>query len=506
MESGHGPALRVSLGCVCLDMVEKIEERLKAGALAQAGVLTPSDIDRAGALLRDYEAEGVETIRLVFVDQHGILRGKTVVLDALLSCFANGLGLPSTLLLKDTAHKTVFPVWDEKMSVGALTLNGASDLLGVPVPTTATKLPWSPHSRMILCEIFDRDKQAIPFSSRQILKTAVSALEGTGYNAVMGLEVEFQVFDCVDQKLDHEWATMPPKAVETRNLTQGWQFLTETRYGEAEALLDELRRAAQAMDLGVRTVEIEMGPSQFEFTFEPSDPITQADRYVLFRTMVKEVCHARGLHASFMAKPKLPNAAANGWHIHQSLLHKNTGKNAFMPDENDMLTEEASGWIAGLLEHAPASCLLTTPTVNSYKRFAPFQLAPTRMAWGYNNRGAMVRALLSPKDEASRIENRVADPTANPYFAFAAQIASGLDGIKRGLIPDAPTASPYADKAERLPQSLIAAIEAFEGSSVFKETFGALFVDYLAHIKRAEWERYLMTISEWEQDEYFNLF
>lgn len=495
------------MGCDRLGMVrDALQAKLEAGDLAQASVFTNSDIDQACALLKKYEAEEVETIRLVFVDQHGILRGKTVVTEALLSCFTNGIGLPSTLLLKDTAHRTVFPVWNEEVSVGAMALNGASDVLGVPDLKTATILPWAPHSRMILCDILDRDKQAVRFSSREVLKQAISNLDAAGYSVVMGLEVEFQVFERVDPKLTHEQATMPPKAFETRNLTQGWQFLTETRYGEAEALLDDLRRTAQKMALGVRTVEIEMGPSQFEFTFDPSDPMTQADRYVLFRTMVKEVCHARGLHASFMAKPKLPNAAANGWHIHQSLRHKTTGQNAFMPQEQGTLTQEAACWIAGLLNHASASCLLTTPTINSYKRFTAFQLAPTGIAWGYDNRGAMVRALLTAGNEASRVENRVADPTANPYFAFAAQIVSGLDGIKRALTPPAPTKSPYSEETEQLPQNMGAAIEAFEECSVFRETFGDDFVDYLAHIKRSEWERYLMTVSDWEQDEYFNLF
>jgi len=323
---------------------------------------------------------------------------------------------------------------------------------------------------------------------------------------MMGLEVEFQVFERLDAALDHGQATMPPAPVATRNLTQGWQYLTETRYGEAEDLLDTIRRMAAAMGLAPRSMEIEMGPSQFEFTFAPSDPVGQADRAVLFRTMVKEVCHARGLHASFMAKPRLPNAAANGWHIHQSLLHRSSGENAFTPATPGELTTEAAGWIAGLLDNAAACCLLTSPTINSYKRFAPFQLAPNRVQWGWDNRGAMIRALLQPGDRASRVENRVADPTANPYLAFAAQIIAGRDGIARGATPPPATETPYDETAVALPATMIEAIEAFEASDLFADRLGADVVRYLAHIKRAEWGRYLSTISEWEQAEYFNLF
>ena len=481
-------------------------EKIKKGALAAAGVYAQDEIDKACELLAEFSDQSIETVRLVFVDQHGILRGKTLVASALVSAFTSGIGMPSTLLLKDTAHKTVFPVWSDDVSIGEVTLQGASDVLAVPDPNTATKVPWSPHSRMILCDILDHNKAPVTFSSRHVLRQALTQLDAEGYSAVMGLEAEFQVFERLDSGCSHEQATMPPAAVKTRNITQGWQFLTEARYGEAEPLLDALRRAAQEMELGLRTVEIEMGPSQFEFTFDPSDPMTQADRFVMFRTMVKEVCHQRGLHASFMAKPKLPNAAANGWHIHQSLLHNDNGENAFTPAKKAELTAEASGWIGGLLQHAAACCLLTTPTVNGYKRYEPFQLAPNSIAWGYDNRGAMVRALLNPGDEASRVENRVADSTVNPHYALAAQILSGLDGIKNNIVPPEATLSPYAENAQRLPRSLIAAVEAFESSSLFRETPGPAFVDYLAHIKRSEWERYLMTVSEWEQDEYFNLY
>ncbi|MDE4134908.1 glutamine synthetase family protein [Phaeobacter sp. QD34_3] len=481
-------------------------DKIRSGALARAGALCDAQVEQAANLVAEYEADGVETVRLLFADQHGILRGKTVVTAALASAFASGIGMPSTLLLKDTAHKTVFPVWSDDVSVGDMALQGASDILAVPDPATACPVPWSPHSRIILCRVLDRELTPVTFSSTQVLGTAISGLQALGFSAVMGLETEFQVFERVDDGLDHRQATMPPSAVTTRNINAGWQFLTETRYGAAEALLDDIRRTAQQMGLAPRTVEIEMGPSQFEFTFDPSDPMAQAHRYVLFRTMVKEVCHRRGLHASFMAKPKLPNAAANGWHIHQSLLSNDSGENVFMPDETGALTPEAAAWIAGLLDNAPASCLMTTPTVNGYKRYAPFQLAPNRVAWGRDNRGAMVRALLTPGDRASRVENRVADSTVNPYFALASQIISGSDGLRRGAQPPAPTASPYAEDAARLPQSLIAAVEAMEGSALYKETLGESFVTYLTHIKKAEWERYLMTVSEWEQDEYFNLY
>ena len=458
------------------------------------------------AVLAQIEAERIETVRLCFVDQHGILRGKTLVADAIEGAFEQGVGLPATLLLKDTSHRTVFPIWDGDAGLGNLPLGGASDVFLRPDARWFVPLPWSPHSAILLCDVVDATGAEISVSSTAVLRRAVTALTAAGYRAVMGLEVEFQVFCVTDPGLAHAQATMPPAPPATENLTQGHQFLTETRYAEAEALLDQLRRQAQAMGLAPRTVEVEMGPSQFEFTFAPGDPETQAARYVLFRTMVKECCRAQGLHASFMAKPRLPNAAANGWHIHQSLIRVDDGQNVFVPVDGDLLTPEASGWIAGLLDHALSTCPMTNPTVNSYKRFTPYQLAPNRVLWGRDNRGAMVRALMRPGDPAARVENRVADASANPYFAFAAQIHAGLSGLAAGRTAPAPTETPYATDDALLPTDLGQALDRFEGCDWVRSAFGSEVQAYVLQLKRAEWERYLASISEWEHQEYFGLF
>ncbi|MEP3721946.1 MAG: glutamine synthetase family protein [Paracoccaceae bacterium] len=487
-------------------MRASMSEQIASGTMAARGVLDEEGIRKAAALVQRVETEGLETIRLVFPDQHGILRGKTIVARALTSAFSSGIGVASTLLLKDTSHRTVFPVWDEDIAIDAHPLKGASDVLLVPDPDAFYPVPWSPHSAIMLCDVVHRSGDPVSISARTVLTRATDQLATAGYGALFGLEVEFQIFERVDAALDHPQATMPPAPVQTRNLTQGHQYLTETRYDAADEILDDIRRAADDMGLAVRTVEIEMGPSQFEFTFDPADPKTQADRFVMFRTLVKELCHRKGLHATFMAKPKLPNAAANGWHIHQSLSDLKTGQNLFMPHSDDALTTHADGWIAGLLDHASASCLLTTPTINGYKRYAPFQLAPNRIQWGSDNRGAMIRALLYANDTASRIENRVADTTANPYFAFAAQLLAGLDGIERQAKAPAPTHTPYDTDAAHLPSNLAQAIDAFDGSAFYRKAMGDAFVDYLVHIKRAEWDRYLMTVSDWEHTEYFNLF
>ena len=327
--------------------MSRIEDRIRTGALARSGAYSIDDIARAAETVALVEAEGIETVRTVLADPHGILRGKVITAEALADAFASGIRAPSTLLLKDVSHRTAFPVWSD---TGDAPMRGAGDLMLIPLPDTFRRLPWSAHSALIHCDVATTSGAPVSFASRRVLQAACDRLSEQGLRAVMGLEVEFQVFETVDPALEHADTTMPARPPATRALNQGYQYLTETRYGEVEALLDTLRRSAQAMGMPVRSVEIEMGPGQFEFTFAPADPMAIADMAVNFRTMAKEVCHREGLLASFMARPRLPNAASNGWHIHQSVRDAD-GRSLFMPEADGALTSAASGWIAGLLRH-----------------------------------------------------------------------------------------------------------------------------------------------------------
>lgn len=488
-----------------LGALTEYQEKISQGPLVKLGLLDEAKIRSAAELLERLDLNDIETVRVVFADQHGVLRGKTIVASALLSVFCSGLTVPSTLLLKDTSHRTVFPVWSPNSDHSA-DLVGAGDILLVPDPDTFRPLAWTDKSSWLFCTPKFKTGTAIPFASREVLQTAIDRLASAGKSLVVGLEVEFHVFELLDPSLDHSEATMPGQPVKTRNTTQGYQLLTETRYPALEQIMGDLRRNCQALGLPVRSMEIEMGPSQFEFTFDAADPMTHADNMMMFRTMVKEVCSAKGLHATFMSRPHLENSAASGWHLHQSLIEAESGKNLLIPPKDDELSQDASSWIAGLLKHAAETSLLTTPTVNGYKRYRPHQLAPDRIAWGRDNRGTMIRAIMAPGDPASRIENRVAETAANPYYFFAGQILSGLEGLKSGLKAPDPIETPYSADVPNLPENLLAAIECFEASEFYRNALGEEFVDYLSHIRRSEWDRYNIVVSDWEQREYFNLY
>jgi len=475
------------------------------GTLGRLGLLAGDAQAQTDALMDRIEEDEIETVRFLFPDSHGVLRGKALVAGAVRTACKDGLRAPSSLILKDTSHRTVFDVWGDDAGFGAGAMTGASDLVLVPDPTTYRRLPWSPHSAWVLCDIAQTSGAAIAFASRTVLQTAIDRLAARDMALICGLEVEFHVFRIEDARLTHADGGMPGAAPRTLPLNHGYQLLSDTNYSAAEDLLDDIRRTADAIGLSVRSAEVEFGPSQFEFTFDPAPAMQHADNMAVFRTMVKEICQRKGLHATFMCRPAAPFAAASGWHLHQSLVSTETGANLFM-SADDALTPQAAGWIAGLLAHAGESCLLTTPTVNGYKRFQPFQLAPDRIQWGRDNRGAMIRALLRAGDPASRIENRVAEPAANPHYFFASQILSGLSGIERELAPPEAVETPYASDARTLPTSLGAAIDSFAAGDLYRETLGDDFVAFLSHLKRAEWARYLSTVSDWEDREYSRLF
>lgn len=476
-----------------------------SGKLARLGLLDDEACRRAAEIAARVQFDGVETLRVLFADQHGILRGKTVVAEGIGEVFDRGLNVPATLLLKDTSHRAAFAVWEEDSGLSG-PMQGAGDVLLVPRPDTFRVLPWSGHSAWIFCEPVYQDGSPIYYASTAVLQRAVDRLAAQGMVATFGLEVEFHIFELEDRAASHAEATRPGAPVQTRNTTQGYQYLTETRYGEVEKVLDLLRRNAQKLGLPVRSVEIEMGPSQVEFTFAPDGAMAQADAMVMLRTMAKEVCAREGLHASFMAKPRLAGAMANGWHVHQSLHDLATGRNLFMPEASGMLSPQASSWMAGLLKYAAETSILVAPTVNSYKRYLPYQLAPNRISWGVDNRGAMLRALMTPGETASRVENRAPDSSANPYFALTAQIIAGAAGLAEGLEAPRPTTSPYSEEGERMPRSLGQALEGFKRSKLCRDALGKEVTAYLLQLKKFEWERYLDTVSEWEQAEYFNLF
>lgn len=451
-------------------------------------------------------ANNIEMIRFNIADQHGVLRGKAFVPSELETIVRNGCTMPSSLLLKDTSHRTAFPVWNEGAGIGRPEFSGAADVIMHPDLSTFRILPWAANTASIQCDLVGPDGEPNDFDTRNILRMALQKLNDAGFDYRCGLEIECSIFRLADQRSFAD-TTQPNRAPDVRPVTLGYQYLTDSVLDEFDDVYQVLRRDLVALGLPLRSMEVEFGPSQCELTFGVTGAMQAADDLVALRAAVRQICRRHGYHASFMCRPALPNVMSNGWHLHQSLVDLASGDNVFMPtDEADMLSEIGLNFVAGILEHAEATCVFSTPTINGYKRFSPHTLAPDRLSWGKDNRGAMLRVLGSPGDPASRIENRVGEPAANPYLFIASQILAGLDGIQRKLTPPPPTSEPYNDKSLTLPGSLAEALGALKTSEFYRRQLGQNFIDYLVAIKEYEIDRFHAVVTDWEHQEYFGLF
>ncbi|WP_027016984.1 glutamine synthetase family protein [Comamonas composti] len=478
-----------------------------ASFVERFGLFTAEQESCAREVARRIEAEQLELVRFAFADQHGVLRGKTLVASEAISALHSGVNMTSTLLAKDTSHKTVFPVFSAGGGFDFDGMQGGADFTMVADPATFRVLPWARKTGWLLCDTYLADGSPSPLGTRQILQRAIADLGQLGYDFVAGLEVEFHVFRTEVPNMDLAHSGQPGLPPEVSLLSHGYQYLTEDRYDALDSTMELLRSTLVELGLPLRSLEVEMGPSQLELTFGPTQGVMPADLMMLLRSAVKQVCARNGLHATFMCRPRIPNVCSSGWHLHQSLRSRTTGRNAFIPEqEGQSLSPLGMHYLGGLLAHGAASTMLASPTVNGYRRFRSHSLAPDRAAWGRDNRGAMLRVLGGVGDNGSRIENRVGEPTANPYLYLASQVFSGLDGIRRQLDPGASADVPYETDAEILPRSLPDAMERLKADSYLCESMGRRFIDYYCRIKNAELERFNLEVSEWEHREYFNLF
>jgi glutamine synthetase len=478
----------------------------------------------AGAHAQGLIAEHkIELVRFAFADQHGVLRGKTLTAAAALDAMYAGVPMVSTLLLKDTAHRTAFKIFDAGQDAIAKTFEGAADVMMVADPTTFKVLPWAERTAWVQCQAYFADGTPVPLDTRGLLMRVLDGLRARGWRFKSGIEVEFYIYRLLDPQLDPRQVMWPPLPPRVEMVHPGYNVLTEQMMDLTDAPLRIVQRTAQALGLPLRSLEIELGPSQVEAVFEPLEGTASADLMVLFRSAVKQSLRRAGYHATFMCRPPFESIIGSGWHLHQSLLDPQ-GRNLFARDAaagpaapdhaQAYLSTVGAQYLAGLLQHAPAMAALATPTINGYSRYQPNALAPCSVIWGRDNRGALLRVVGSGQanDSATRIENRMGEPLANPYLYMASQIIAGLDGIDRGLKAPPACNTPYANNAATVPANLAAALNAVADDQVLRAGLGDLFVDYFCHIKRQELARNAQALhdgvqqTEWEAREYFSLY
>ncbi|MGE0518946.1 MAG: glutamine synthetase family protein [Candidatus Binatia bacterium] len=479
----------------------------KLGFVEKHGLWSDEQREAARRVVAQIGELGLQTVRISFGDQHGILRGKTLTAHDAAHALRNGIDFPSDILAFDTANDPAFPVFSSGGGFGMPEMTGIPDVLLVPDPLTFRVLPWAPRTGWLLSDMYFDSGAAVPFATRHLLRTALGELQRRGLEYVSGLEVEFYITKLEDPMLRPEQAGRPPDPPRVSVIAHGFQYMSESRNDEIDHLLQLLREHLLAVGLPLRSMEDEWGPGQCEFTFDPLPGLGSADAMLLFRTAVKQICRRQGYLATFMCRPGLPNLYSSGWHLHESVIRAGSGQNMFTAeDERAPLSAFGQHFLGGLLEHAAASAVFSTPTINGYKRYRPYSLAPSRATWGIDNRCAMIRVIAGNGPNA-HIENRIGEPAANPYLYMASQIWAGLDGVDRKIDPGAPSDEPYeATDRVRLPQSLMEAVEALKQSALFRERLGRTFVDYIVELKQHEIERFLSYVTDWEHREYFEVF
>ena len=428
-------------------------------------------------------ADGIEFVRFELPDLHGISRSKLVPIDAVEGFARKGLNFYGGILALDTASNVISGAGlnDE--------INYADSKL-FPDFSSLKRVPWKQNTAKIVCDVAFQDDSPYKSAPRYVLRQLIEMAAEQGFDVMMGHEYEFYLLNR-----------------DTREpLFGGVHIFNTTRNTYVEAI-EVLLRNLMGIGLDLITHNCEYSPSQFEINYGPAIGIAAADKAFTFRNTVKEVAHLQGYLASFMSKP-FAGLAGCGCHFHISLLDRKTGKNAFFdPADKDGVSLMARQFAAGILAHAPALMALAGPTPNCYHRIKPHTFAPSNVSWGIEDRSALVR-VKAMKDSRTHHEMRGASALANPYLTAAGTLAAGLLGLKGKLKLGPQSKGPSEDDPQhpKLPTSLDQSLAALEADKEFGQMLGPDFLRLFLAVKRHELARFRSHITDWERNEYLEVF
>ena len=439
-------------------------------------------------VLRSVEERDIRFVRLWFTDVLGNLKSFAISPEDLEEAFEEGIG------------------FDGSAVDGFATLE-ESDMLAFPDANTFQVLPWRPSEAgvaRIFCDIKTPYREPFAGDPRACLRRVFREADNAGYVLNVSPELEFFYFK--------EDSTISSGSAVPEPLDNAGYF-DLTPMDSARDLRRDMTLALEQMSIPVEYSYHAMAPSQNGVSLRYAEAVTCADNIVTARLVVKQTAVEHGMFASFMPKP-LSGVPGSALFLCQSLFDHD-GNNLFWAQGEGSvhhLSKLAQHYIAGVLRYAPEFTLVTNPTVNSYKRLVPNGEVPCFATWGSKNRSAFVRVpTYKPGKQLSRrIELRSPDPTCNPYLTMAVTLAAGLRGIQDEL-PLPPESSLPVDQladsgAVRLPRDLGEAVDAFEGSELMREVLGEHIYRYLLREKRAEWDEYSQTVTDWELRHYYGGF
>lgn len=436
---------------------------------------------------RIVKEENVNFLRLMFTDLFGTIKNVEV---------------PVSQLDKLLDNKLMF----DGSSIDGFVRIEESDMYLYPDLSTWLIMPWNTeHGKIarIICEVYTSDRKPFEGDPRNNLIRVLNDMREAGYTSFnCGTEPEFFLFK------------MNEKGEPTTELNDKGSYFDLSPMDLGENCRRDIALELERLGFNVEASHHEVAPGQHEIDFKYADALSAADHIQTFKLVVKTIARKYNLWATFMPKP-LNGVNGSGMHVNMSLFHDQG--NAFY-DANDKsgleLSSDAYHFLGGLMKHARSYTAVTNPTVNSYKRLVPGYEAPVYVAWSASNRSPMIR-IPSARGLSTRLELRSVDASTNPYLAFAAVLEAGLDGIKNGIEPPKSVdRNIYVmDEDERatagiadLPSTLHNALKEFQTDPTMKKALGPHIYQSFLEAKRLEWASYRQQVSEWERDQYMELY
>jgi glutamine synthetase len=431
----------------------------------------------------DVETGAVDTVVVAMVDMQGRLVGKRVTGEYFLSHHARGIDCCNSLLTLDMESDTT-----PGYAMAGIEL-GYGDLLLRPDLSTLRRIPWHEATALVLCDPYWFDGSPVVASPKHVLANQVERARSLGFEPKAASEVEFFVCrETYDAAHRADYASL--------TLTQ--RYVTDAHLlapGFDEPLIGHLRRSMSAASIPVETSKAEAWAGQHEITFGYGDPVALAGHHAVYKHGAKELADQAGCSITFMAKP-FHEWIGSSCHVHMSLWQD--GRNAFTGE-----TALCRHFLAGQLACIAELAVFVAPNVNSYKRFgAGATWAGDTLTWAHDNRTTGFRVV--GREESFRVECRIPGADCNPYLAFAALLAAGLQGVEHELeLPPPYEGNAYASDAERFPPTLRAAVARVERGTVARAAFGDEVVDHYLNAARAEQRLFDGVVTDYERARMF---
>ena len=439
-------------------------------------------------LRKEAESGAIDTVVTAFTDMQGRLFGKRIQIEYFLEEVTDhGVEGCNYLLALDMEMEPVpgyeMANWEK----------GYGDFGIAPDMSTLRRIPWLDRTALVLCDVVDHDGSPVVASPRQILIAEYEKAAEMGYTPYFASELEFYLYK---ESYAEAWEKGYRDLTPTIPYILDYHILATTM---DEQYLGPIRRGMQAAGIPVEFSKGEAWYGQHEVNFRYADAVTAADRHTIYKNGAKEIAFLNEISASFMAKPSEKDIGSS-CHIHTSLVGSD-GKSVFVDGEEE--TDTFHHYIGGMREHIRELALFVAPAVNSYKRYAAESWAPTSVSWGRDNRTCGFRVV--GHGQSRRIECRIPGADANPYLAFAALLAAGLDGIEKKTDPGPElVGNAYeAGEAEPFPASLREAKELWDGSEFAKATFGEAVHKHYSNYARYEQQEFDQVVTGYERRRMF---